>query len=194
MSCFDNIETEDLDHCLNVEPASGISEVGLYYGLHNQVTTFPTLPAPDTEGATYSSVVTVTTPFIFQAGKGFAKVKVQVETGELKTELVGNTGNKKDKQTLDFFVPKTDKQTLGYLRLHKNSPQVFIVTDKDGSKRQLGSKECPAYIVEANGTSGKGPEDERGVSFSVVTYAPVIFYEAAIPQYVPGGGEAPAGG
>lgn len=185
MGCFDNKETENLDHCLNVEVASGISEVGVYYALHSQVTTFPVLPLLDAEGATYESDVTVTTPLVFQAGKGFAKMKVQVDTGELKAELVGSTGNKKDKQTFDFFVPRTDKKTLGYLRSHKNSPQIFIVTDKDGSLRLVGNKECPAYIAEANATSGKTAEDEKGITFSVVSYAPVIFYEAAIPLFTP---------
>jgi hypothetical protein len=34
MACFENIAIEDLDACINSEVQAGVSEVGVYYGVH----------------------------------------------------------------------------------------------------------------------------------------------------------------
>lgn len=185
MSCFDDIETESLDHCLNREVPSGVSEVGIYYALHSQTTTIPMPLGVGDAGYDYTKAVEVSADVVFQAGKGFAKIKVQPDTGEVLTESVGNKGNLKIKQTFNFFVPRTDAKTLGYIVTHKNNPQIFLVTEADGTKRLLGDKYSPAYISEVKGTSGKTGEDERGIQFAIITYGVPIIYGGEIQEYVP---------
>lgn len=183
MSCFDDQEVEDLTSCLNQETASGVSEVGIYYALHAQATTVP-MPLKRTDpGYTYEKGVTVTEDIVWQAGKGFSKIDVLVDTGEIKHETPGNKGNKKIKQLFDFFVPNTAKKTLGLVKTHLNTPMIFMVTDKDGSKRQLGDAHNPAYISENTGTSGKTGEDERGVQFTIETYGTIIYYEGEVQMH-----------
>lgn len=194
MSCFDNVETESLDHCLNREPPSGISEVGVYYALHGQAINIPMPIGVGDAGYNYEKAVEVTANITFQAGKGFSKMRVQPDTGEVKIELVGNLGNKKVKQSFDFFVPRTDKKTLGYLVTHMKTPQIFMVQDKDGTNRQIGDKYSPAYIDAGAATTGKTGEDERGIAFTIVSYGVPIAYEGTIQEYVPGDVEPPAGG
>lgn len=185
MSCFDNVETESLDHCLNREVPSGVSEVGIYYALHQQATTIPMPLGVGEAGYDYTKAVEVSEDLVFQAGKGFAKIKVQPATGEVLTESTGNMGNLKIKQTFNFFVPRTDAKTLGYIVTHKSSPQIFLVTETDGTKRLLGDKFVPAYISEVKGTSGKTGEDDRGIQFAITTYAAPIIYKGEIQEYVP---------
>ena len=183
--CYDDIETEDLTSCTNRQVNSGVSEVGIFYAIHSQATTIPMPLNPDDAGYTYEKAVKVDTPVVFAAGKGFAKIDAQVDTGEVKVTTVGNKGNKKEKQTFDFFVPGNDAKTLGFVRTHLNTPMLFAVTERGGQKRLLGDRFNPAYMSEVEGTTGKTGEDDKGVQFQIETYGRSIIYDAAVPLYVP---------
>lgn len=183
--CFENIENEDLNSCINSEIQAGLSEVGLYYAVHEQATAIPEPPAPGDANYSYENGVTVSTDITFTAGKGFGKITLQTDTGELKIDLVGNKGNKKHKQQLMFAVPGNSKKLLGFIRTLKNTPLLFLTTERDGQKRLVGDKNNPAYISEAAGTTGKGGEDDKNVVFTIETYAIPIVYEGVITLNTP---------
>ena len=183
--CFEEIENEDLNSCINSEIQAGLSEVGLYYAIHEQATAIPEPLSPGDEDYDFESAVTVTTDITFPVGKGFGKITLQTDTGELKLDLVGNKGNKKHKQQLMFSVPGNSKKLLGFIRTLKNTPLLFIATERDGQKRLVGDKNNPAYIMEAAGTTGKGGEDDKNVVFTIETYAKPIVYEGVITANVP---------
>ena len=185
MSCFDNIETEDIQNCANTEQPAGISEVGVHYAIHSQITTFPMPMGAGDDGYNYEAGVTVATDLVFEAGKGFAKMLVQVDTGEVKISIVGNKGNKKTKRTFDFFVPSNNKKLLGFLRTHLNTPMVFCVPERSGQKHLLGDKYNPAYMSEVEGTTGKSGEDDNGIQFTIEAYSIPIIYEGALQLYTP---------
>jgi hypothetical protein len=184
MNCFENIPTEDVNACINSEVPSGLSEVNLNYAMHDDITTFPEPPAIGSVGYTYEKANVIEDDLVFSAGKGFSKISVQVNTGELAFEGVGSAGNMKQKQALSFYVPSNNKQLLGFIRTRLNSAMVFAVPERDGQNRLVGSKFNPAYITELKGTTGKTGDDDKGVQFTITTFAIPIIYEGALQQPV----------
>lgn len=180
MACFENIATEDLDQCLNAELQAGVSEVGVHYAVHSDITTFPMPINFDDPLFTYEKAVEVTSPIVFAAGKGFGKIVVQSDTGEVQLEAGGNKGNKKLKSIFAFYVAGNDKRLLGFIRARLNTPMLFCVTERNGQKRLVGDKFNPAYMTEVKATTGKGGEDDKGVQFSIESYCVPIVYESTI--------------
>ncbi len=193
MSCFENLENESIDSCLNKEIQAGLSEVGLYYCIHDHIAVHPMPKNFGDVGYSYETAVAISTDITFIAGKGWAKIVIQSDMGEVKVSLVGNKGNKKTKSSLDFYVPGNSKKLLGFLRTLKNVPLEFLATERDGQKRLIGDKFNPAYISEAEGTTGKGGEDDKGVQFTIESYSVPAVYEGTIQLpavVIPGGGGA----
>lgn len=184
MSCFDDLPVEDLDACINNEVQAGISEVGVRYAIHPQILNFPMPKNYGEVGYTYETAVAVTTDITFQAGKGFGKIVVMPDTGEVMCDLVGNKGNKKTKSAFAFAVSGNDKKTLGFMRTHKNTPMLFLVPERDGQKRLVGDKFNAAYIVEGKSTTGKGGEDDKLVNFTIESFCVPIVYSGLIQEPV----------
>jgi len=174
--CFDEVPVENLDACINSEVQAGVSEVGVKYAVHPQIITFPMPKNFGDVGYTYETAVAVADPIVFQATKGWGTINIMPDSGEVKVDLVGNKGNKKTKSTLSFSVAGNDKKLLGFLRTHKNTPMVFSVPERDGQNRLIGDKFNAAYIVEAPGTTGKGGEDDKMVSFTLESFCVPIVY------------------
>lgn len=184
MACFDDLPVEDLTACINSEVQAGVSEVNVRYAIHPQINAFPMPKNYGDAGYSYETAVTVTEDIEFTAGKGFGKIAIMPDSGEVLVDLVGNKGNKKTKSSFPFTVSGNNKKTLGFLRTHKNTPMVFCVTERDGQKRLIGDAFNPAYVVEAKGTTGKGGEDDKVVNFTFESYCVPIVYEGAIQEPV----------
>lgn len=181
-TCFDDIPLEDLTQCVNDELAAGTSETEVYVAVSEHVDTFPSLPALGTASASLESLAKITADITFIAGKGFFKLHAQTETGEVKDDLVGNKGNKKVKSMYEFFLTNTSPKNIGFIRQYKNVPLIFVVKEKTGRFRLIGSKTIPVYFDEASGTTGKGPEDDNGwqISVSATSSSPSPIYEGNI--------------
>lgn len=184
MSCFEEIENESLDSCINSELAAGISEVGVYYAVHEQALVIPEAPAANDAASTNEEIVTIAAAITFPVGKGFAKITVQTDSGEVTSDLVGNPGNKKHKEMFSFSVPGNSKKALGWARRYKNVPLLFIATERDGQKRLIGDTHNPAYITELKATTGKGGEDDKIMNFVVSAYSHPTVYEGVITAEV----------
>lgn len=187
MGCFENIATEDLDHCINSEVQAGVSEVGVFYAVHGDIASFPMPIGFDDPVFTYEKAVEVATPITFNAGKGFGKIVIQSDTGEVLLEAPGNKGNKKLKSVFPFYVAGNNKKLLGFIRTRLNTPMLFCVTERNGQKRLIGDKFNPAYISEVKGSTGKGGEDDKGIQFSIESFCVPIVYESTIqlPVVIP---------
>ena len=184
MGCFDNIPLENIENCPNAELVAGISETEIYAALSTDIDTMPELPALGTANQTLEQLATVTGDITFaaQSGKGFYKMMVMPETGEVKSGLVGKKGNKKVKNSFEFFLSNTSGQNLGWLRQNKNNPLVFLVKEKSGRIRLIGSKTNPVYMETADVTTGKGQEDDTGIQVALenVEGTPSPIYTGAI--------------
>lgn len=182
--CFDDMPVEDLNACVNSEVQAGVSEVNVRYAIHPQINVFPMPKNYGEAGYSYTTAVAVTTDITFFEGKGWGKIGIMPDSGEVLVDLVGNKGNKKTKSTFPFTVSGNDEQTLGFLRTHKNTPMVFCVTERNGKKRLIGDKFNAAYAVEGKATTGKGGEDDKIISFSFESYCVPIVYSGVIQEPV----------
>lgn len=179
-NCFDDYQPEDLDSCINTEVQAGLSEVGLYYAIHEHILAFPMPLNRGEVGFTFEKGVLVATPITFVEGKGWAKLTFQPDTGEGLVDLVGNKGNKKTKNSVVFFIPGNSATLLGYFTTMKNIPSLYLYTERDGQKRVVGDKFNPAYMTEVKATTGKGGEDEKGVMITIESYAKPIVYTSTL--------------
>lgn len=188
--CFDDVQTEDLTACVNTETAAGLSEVHLYYAVHQQIKVFPEVASPGDASASMESLVDVVEDIEFYPTKGFSQITVQSDTGEVKTSLVGTKGNLKHKNVLNFYVPGNDKKLLGFMRKFKNMPLLFIATERDGQKRLIGDAYNAAFMKEGEGSTGKGGEEDKGIQFSIESYSLPLVYSGniqrpALPDVLP---------
>lgn len=178
-NCFDDLPLEDLDSCVNSENVAGVQEREIYVAVIEHINSFPAHPSLDTANVTLASKATITTDVTFLENKGWFKLKIQADSGEVKDSMVGNKGNKKFKSMFDFFLPDTTAKNIGFMGEYKNVPLVFCIPEKSGRKRLLGTKELPVYFESSEGTSGKGGEDDNGwtCSLEVTTSKPSPIYD-----------------
>jgi hypothetical protein len=159
---FDNIPLEDIQTAVNLETTAGVMECEVYAAVASHIDSFPALPVSGTAATSLTDFATLTADITFPAGKGFFKLDTQVETGEVKDDMVGNVGNRKFKKMFEFFLPDTSAKNIGFMGEYANVPLVFAIKEKSGRVRLVGSKDLPAYFESVAGTSGKGSEDDNG--------------------------------
>ena len=156
------------------ENMGGIAQT-VYFGLHDDVETFPTKP---TDAATLEELGALTGSIAMKAGKRMFALYITDDTGELENEIVGEKDGISFVQHLRFFHPGLKAKILGFMNAVKNENLVFIVPDNNGQYFLLGDAVRPATLEgpdENNGTS-KETAGRRGVSLHF-TYKTSNIYE-----------------
>jgi hypothetical protein len=138
---------------------AGITKV--YFALPEDIATFPVLDTPDTVGATFSTLVTLPGAIVMAVGKKFQEIYCTLEEGELKSTFAGNRDGKGKENMLEISFPGNDADYLGFEAYAANRDFVFLVKEKNGKYRVLGSPEDPAYLDTGDATSGKKIADGR---------------------------------
>lgn len=177
-NCFENIPLEDINICPNEELQAGLApEVYFLPKPFLKTITIPDLDA----NSSYEDMGTITADIEPIVGKGFVKMDLQIDLNSASTALVGNRGNKKDQTTLNIFVPGTKAAVLGFKRLYKNIPGIFIVRDLNGRKFVIGTDLAPAYIDNLEVSTGASPEDNNGGTGTIISNANMFEYSGNIP-------------
>lgn len=177
-NCFENIPLEDINICPNEELQAGLApEVYFLPKPFLKTITIPDLDA----NSSYEDMGTITADIEPIVGKGFVKLDLQIDLNSASTALVGNRGNKKDQTTLTIFVPGTKAAVLGFKRLYKNIPGIFIVRDLNGRKFVIGTDLAPAYIDNLEVSTGTSPEDNNGGTGTIISNANMFEYTGNIP-------------
>lgn len=115
-------------------------------------------------------------------GKGyFREFPMLLEKGVVSKKVVGGIGSKSVETTATFYVLGADKKELEWMRDQSNIPGVWLIPDKNGTVHVLGTKDDPAYLQEADQSTGTAATDERGTTYVIrhVTSEPAI-YEGTI--------------
>ncbi|HEY0056292.1 MAG TPA: hypothetical protein VGB63_13125 [Pedobacter sp.] len=162
--------------------AAGINRV--LYALAEDIATFPELGDPEV-ATTFNELVEILTAITMKAGKKFNELYCTLETGELKSKLAGPRDGKGRENTMDISFPGNEAAFLGFDAFTDNLPMVFLVLEKNGKWRVLGSKNDPAYKDDSDGTSGKAISDGRATKLMFKSAQ-----ETAPPIYKPVGGVA----
>jgi len=133
----------------------------VYYAFPEDIATFPTLDQPGDGGATFSTLVTYDAAITMKTGKQFFEIYCTLEEGELKSTVAGARDGKGKENMMEISFPGNDAAFLGFEAYALNRDFIFIVKEKNGTLRVLGSLEDPAYLDSGEGTSGKKIADSR---------------------------------
>ena len=160
IDCQDTIPLENLEYCQNTETAPGVSETGVYGAA---VSDFETIAKPaDLSTATdLASLATITEAHTFKEGRGFHRIYINPDSGLVETAHGGEKGNLSLNNSFTGTLQGTGPKTAGYVRKYKNVPMIYIVKEKSGNVKQIGSELSPAYMIEVTATSGQKPGDNK---------------------------------
>ncbi len=185
-TCTDSIPLENIDFCPTDEVAAGVSEVGVFAAA---VSDFATIdkPADLKTGTTLESVATIAAAHTFNTNRGFHKLYISPDSGMVETAQVGEKGNISFQNSFSGAFQGTGAKTAGWLRKYKNTPMIFVIKEKNGNIKQIGSELSPAYLSEAAGSSGQAPGDAKRTTIKIsdTQNYPAPEYTGAITEFTP---------
>lgn len=158
----------------NGENMGGIAQT-VYFGLHEDVATWPTKP---TSPANLEELGAFTGNIEMKPGKRMFPLYITDDTGELQIDPVGEKDGKSFIIHLRFFHPGLKARILGFINATKNENMVFIVPDNNGQQFILGDALRPATMEGADDAAGTSKETagRRGISMHF-TYKTSNVYE-----------------
>ena len=166
-NCIDTIPIENLDSCPSDETVAGIMEVGVYGA---PVRDFVSIEKPssfetalDNEG-----LATIVAAHIFKLDKGFHKLDFIPFTGMVESVQIGEAGNLSFQNSIAGQIKGTNARVAGYFRRYKNEAMIYVVKEKNGDIKQLGSELSPAYITEVAATSGAKAGDLKSTTVKIL--------------------------
>jgi len=175
--CLENFQHEEILNCPTDDVQAGLAEGQIYYTLTDFISAM-TMPT----ATTFAAAVTIADESLTMLeGKGFQRMRCQVDMNSLASALVGNAGNKKDQSTLTVFLAGFRAQLLGLKKLTKNAELTFIVKDRNGKQYLIGTKLNPARIDNFELTTGTGAEDDNGGTMTIISNSIVYEFTGDIP-------------
>ena len=162
------------------ENMGGLKQM-IYFGLWDDVETFPTKP---TAPATLEENAVLTGELVMKTSKNLFSMYITDDTGEFSIESVGELDGKSYVEKLMLFHPGLQKSIIGFMNSAKNEILVLIVTDSDGQQYLMGDAMRPAVFSGSPDGAGTAKETagRKGVSMEFTYKASNVYvYEGAIP-------------
>lgn len=152
----------------------------IYFALHSDVQTFPTLP--DGSGA-FDANATIDTAFVMKTGKRFWEMYITLETGKIEQKLVGERDGKSYEVMISGNYPDMDPTVVGFLKACANENLAVVVKDQKGRLWAIGyDRDVPAEVTVGDGTTGEKIADRKGVSVTFRGIGDGLYlYDAAVP-------------
>jgi len=184
MDCTDVIPIENLDSCPQDEVVAGINEAGVY---GSPVKDFLTIAKPkDLKTALNNEeLATIAEAHTFKQDKGFHKVDFIPFTGSVDSAHVGEVGLLSLQNSLSASIKGTNARVAGYLRRYKNVGMIYIVKEKNGDVKQIGSELSAAYVFEIAATSGKKAGEAKMTTIKIMDTQDYMApnYDGAIQEF-----------
>jgi len=176
-NCEDVIPLENIDYCPTEEIVAGVSETGVFGA---SVYDFATIAKPLNlkTGTSLESIATIAEAHTFKAERGFHRIYIDPDTGLVDTAQVGEKANLNFNNSFTGGLQGTGAKNAGYVRKYKSTPMIFIIKEKDGHIKQIGSELAPAYMTEVTASSGQKAGD---VKRTTVKFMDTLGYPA--PEY-----------
>lgn len=183
-NCEDAIPLENLDYCTTQEVAAGVSEVGVYGAAISDFYTIQK-PASLTDATDLEDLATITAAHIFKENRGFHRIYINPDSGLVESTQAGEKGNLSIQNSFMGSLQGTGAKTAGYVRKYKNVPMIFIIKEKSGDIKQIGSELSPAYFSETNATSGQKPGDTKQTTIKIMATEnhPAVQYDGTIQEF-----------
>ncbi len=193
-NCEDTIPLENVEFCPTDEIAAGVSETGVYGASIYDFAPGGIKKPADLETATsLEAAGTIADSHIFKEGRGFHKIYINPDTGMVDSAHAGEKGNLSLTNSLTGSLQGTGAKIVGYTRKYKNTPMIYIVKEKNGDVKQIGSELVPAYMSEIAGTSGQKPGDVKATTVKISDTQPYMapHYAGTIQEFPAPAPEAP---
>jgi len=182
------IPLENIEFCPSDEVNAGVSEVGVYAASVSELSTIEK-PADLDAGADLESVATIAAAHTFKdaTNGGFHKLQINPDSGMIETAQLGEKGNLSFQNSFTFALRGTAAKVAGYARKYKNEPMIYVVKEKNGDIKQIGSETSPAYMVELAAGSGQAPGDPKQSQFIIRDSQnyPAPAYAGTITEFTP---------
>lgn len=138
---------------------------------------------PANEAVNFAEMAEITADHTFKAGYGFMTLKGVQELTDLESAMIGEKRRRLFENKVNFTVPGSDADLLGFTRWLKNKDFICLVTEiESGRSRQIGSERMAAALAELTGKVEATMEGDNsqlfGISDKQVYQAPI--YKGAI--------------
>lgn len=177
-TCTDPIPLENIDFCPTDEIAAGVSEVGVYAAAVDDFLSIKKPPAI-ADGTSLTDIATIAETHTFKTGKGFHKLYINPNSGLVESAQAGEKGNLSIENSITGSLQGTGSRIAGWVRKYKNTPMIFIVKERDGKIKQIGSELSPGYITEVTASSGQQPGDVKSTTVKISDVQPYMAPEYA---------------
>jgi len=160
------IDITDIDYVDGDDNTAGI---GLYI-MFAKLSDIATLPTPivddSTKNGSFANLVTIAGNIVMKTGKVFRKIYVTLETGKLDHESQGDIDGHSFLNKVEFLIPGSKAEALGFAQWAKNSSLIMLVQEQDSTVRMLGHALYPAKMISAPGTTGQKSADRKSTTFT----------------------------
>ena len=133
-----------------------------YYAFADDIDVWPVGLNPDFDAATsFSDLVNLKTTdiFVMKTGKYFHSFPCILETGQVKSTMVGPLGSHAFENTGTFGNPANLDELTGHIAFIANKPVVVLARELNGTVKVIGTKEYPAQLDNYEGTNGEKVAD-----------------------------------
>lgn len=157
-------------------------EVAVYMALMRDVLV---LPSPPSNPSSLKALATVTDDITFKTGKKFSQIGTTLDKGGFKGKGIGAYKTMSAENELTVYCPLSSEDYLGLIRLIQNSDLCFVIPERTGKKRLMGTKTQPAYLVDWEEATGDKPGDERGWKVVFKSTGKLAYYYEGDIQLTP---------
>ena len=169
-----------LEYCPGTTVQPGLRD-HLYYISARDIVGWPKRMTPTDSGATMAGLATLSGEFTLAADKKWKRIDLIPDKGKLECEVVGSFPSRLYENKTSVVCPGVDEQATGFCQLAAAEHFVFLVPQRDGRYRLLGSA---SYKVELKPKldTGEGATGEVGttIDISVKDISPAPFFPGKI--------------
>ncbi|WP_300685512.1 hypothetical protein [Chryseobacterium sp.] len=168
---------QNMTSCSGEEVVAGLA-TSLY---HIPAAHMGTYTKPPKQPKTYEEASTIpSTGLVPLPSFGWKKIDVLVDKNKLTNLLSGTKGNMKCKVDLDIFIKGFGKKTVGFQKVHANTPMIYGIPDSTGQMWIIGNKENGAYFTSSENTSGDTGEADSGITGKITANTSVLAYDGEL--------------
>jgi hypothetical protein len=125
-------------------------------------------PTPANEATTFAEMAEITTAHTFNEGYGFMTLRGVQELTDLESTMIGEKRRRLFENKINFTVPGSDSELLGFTRWLKNKDFVCLITEvESGRTRQIGSERMAAALTELVGKIEATMEGDNSQLFTI---------------------------
>ena len=178
--CADGAPFSSLRFCSGQRVLPGI-RTAIYYIDKNDILQWHTLPSPSDESVTLAQLATYKGDFTLKTDKKWQRIDLTTGKGNVEWETQGERPSCTFLNKLTASHPGTAEEAAGFCSIAQNADLVFLVQQRDGRFRVLGS-EMFETVVKPKGSLGEGTSTNASTDIEIeaTDICPAPFYTGKI--------------